>query len=116
MFGYDPSFRRMAPRPVKFLFFLAFAALALFALGHLVMYLWNEILVGATGVKALNFWQSLGLLLLSRILVGGWRFGARGDRWRHSHRGEHWKERWRQMNDEERAAFREKWKERCGKK
>ena len=111
----DHSSHRRTPPPVKFLFFLAMGALVLFVLGHLVMFLWNGILVEATGVKALNFWQSLGLLLLSRILVGGLRFGPSRGPWNASPR-RHWKEKWTHMSEEERAAFRAKWKERCERK
>lgn len=111
----DPSSRRRTPPPVKFLFFFAMGALFLLSLGYLVMYLWNGILVDATGVKALNFWQSLGLLLLSRILVGGFRFGPSRGPWNQSPR-RHWREKWMQMSEEERAAFRDKWKERCEKR
>ncbi|MBK7338253.1 MAG: hypothetical protein IPJ00_19800 [Saprospirales bacterium] len=113
---YDQSFNGgRIPRPVKFLFFLALAVLGLFLLGNIIMYLWNGILSEATGVKPLNFWESLGLLALSRILVGGWRFGGSRGHWKHSQRGQ-WKEKWMQMSEEERAAFRDKWQERCGKK
>ena len=111
MFYQHPSSRG----PLKFLFFLVMGALFLFVTGHVIMYLWNGILAGATGVKTLNFWESLGLLLLSRILVGGMRFGG-GSRGPWKNPRSHWKEKWMQMSEEERAQFREKWKERCGKK
>lgn len=105
----DPFSHRRTPPLAKFLFFALMAAFFLFVLGQVIMFLWNGILVGATGVKPLDFWQSLGLLALSRILVGGFRFGGRSPR-------RHWKEKWMQMSDEERAAFKERWKERCEKK
>ncbi len=107
---YNDHFsHRRTPPLAKFLFFLAMAAFLLFVLGQVIMFLWNGILVEATGVKPLGFWQSLGLLALSRILVGGLRFGSRPSR-------HNWKEKWMQMSDEERAAFKARWRERCEKK
>ncbi|MBK7408910.1 MAG: hypothetical protein IPL49_05660 [Saprospirales bacterium] len=91
------------------------AAFALFVVGHLILYLWNSILVEATGVQPLTFWKALGLLLLSRILVGGFRFGSSRGPWKKSPRS-HWKEKWMHMSEEERAEFRNKWKERCERK
>jgi len=45
---------------------------AVAAAGGMVMLLWNAVLVEATGVKPLGFWQALGLLLLCRLLFGRW--------------------------------------------
>ena len=67
----DNSTHRRVPKPVKGLFFLALAALFLFVLGQVIMFLWNNILAEVTGVKTLNFWQAIGLFVLARILFGG---------------------------------------------
>lgn len=75
--------------------------------GWAVMLLWNAILVPAAGASALTFWQGLGLLVLSRILVGG--FGGGKGR-----RGGPWKGKWANMTPEERMQFRDEWKQRCG--
>lgn len=113
---YNDHFsHRRTPPLAKFLFFLAMAAFFLFVLGQVIMFLWNGILVDATGVKPLGFWQSLGLLALSRILVGGMRFGASRGPWSRSSR-HNWKEKWMQMSEEERADFKARWRERCEKK
>ncbi len=50
-------------------------------LGLLVMSLWNALLPAILGVKAIGFWQALGILVLSRILVWRLRFPP-GDVWR----------------------------------
>jgi hypothetical protein len=94
---------------------IAFFALAALA----VMLLWNAILPEVVGVKPLNYWQSAGLLLLCRILFGHFP-GARwqkdhGRRNASSHRRE-WRQKWMTMSEEERAAFRDKWRERCQKR
>lgn len=98
----------------KGIFFALFFAGAVALAGAVVMLLWNAIVVPVTGFGALSFWQALGLLLLSRILFGGWR----GRRWRSyggSHKGHraHWREKWKNMSEEERAHFREAWRQRC---
>jgi hypothetical protein len=81
---------------------LVFVAVAVGAVGGAVMLLWNALLPPLFGWTAITFWQALGLLVLSRILVGGLR-----GRWGH---GGHWRARmaarWEQMSDEERAQFR----------
>jgi hypothetical protein len=41
-----------------------------------VMLLWNVLLPQIFGITAVNFWQALGLLALSKILFGGFGFGS----------------------------------------
>ena len=73
-------------------------------LGFAVEFLWNAIVPGVfLGVRTLDYRQALGLLVLSRILFGGFR--GRGGR---SARG--W-QRLESLTPEERARFR---KGRCG--
>jgi hypothetical protein len=87
---------------------LALAGFALFvALGAQVVHLlWNWLLPAIFGLPAITFWQALGILILTRILFGG--FGLGGNR-RYG-RGR----RWQQMSDEERDRFRQKMRERYG--
>jgi hypothetical protein len=76
--------------------------------GEVVMHLWNWLLPPLFGWHAITFWQGLGLLILCRILFGG--FGGHGnDRsgWRRS-RGP----RWERMTPEEREKFRKEMRER----
>jgi hypothetical protein len=81
---------------------------AVLLLGWAVMVLWNAILVPAAGLGMLSFWQGVGLLVLSRILVGG--FGRRGMGWK-GRQG--MQEKWASMNPEERERFRQQWRSRC---
>ena len=102
----------------RFFFFIPLMiAAAVLVFGSLVMFLWNSILPAVLGVGALTFWQAVGLLILCRILFGGFRGrpggGPRGFQWARRRRT---RERWMQMDDEERAAFREKLRERWGKR
>jgi hypothetical protein len=82
---------------------ITFAALALALLGYVVMTLWNAVLPAVTGLHAITYVQALGLLVLSRILVGGLRgWGRRGGHWRARMQA-----RWQQMTPEERERFRD---------
>jgi hypothetical protein len=77
--------------------------------GIVVMSLWNWLIPALFGGPALDFWQAIGLLVLTRILVG--RVG-RG----HGHWG--WRGRmrqdWQRMTPEEREKLRETMLKRCG--
>jgi len=42
-----------------------------FIFGYVVQYLWNGVMPAIFGVAHLTFWRAIGLLLLCRILVGG---------------------------------------------
>lgn len=85
-------------------------ALVVGAFSFAVMTLWNWLMPTLFGWSVIGFWQALGLLVLSRILFGGWR-GRPGY-------GMHWRqrmaERWEQMTPEEREKFRQGMRSRCG--
>ena len=94
-------------RGIRFaLFAVVFAAV--FSL--IVMSLWNWLMPALFGLHAISYWQALGLLILSKILFGGFR-GRSGPpmRWRR-----HMMERWEQMTPEEREKFRQSMRTRCG--
>jgi len=83
---------------------LAFIALA--ALGWLVMTLWNWVVPALfIGARMIDFPHALGLMVLSRILFGGFR--GHGGGWR----GRRQWQRWEQMTPEEREKFKNG---RCG--
>jgi len=96
---------RRKPYLIPLFLILGAGAIALF--GWAVMALWNAVLVPAAGANIITFWQALGLLILSRILVGG--FGGRGH-----HRGKHWKEKWAAMTPEEKEKFQDYCRQRWG--
>ncbi|MBW4890317.1 hypothetical protein KXQ82_11340 [Mucilaginibacter sp. HMF5004] len=103
----SPVRRKMAV-PFKLIFIVAF-----FALSAIVMWLWNELMPAITHVTTISYWQAAGLLILSRILFGGMPFGRGGrDRFRNGPPA-HIREKLMNMTDEERAQFKEQWKERC---
>jgi hypothetical protein len=72
-------------------------------LGALVMLLWNWVMPALfAGAARIDYWHALGLLILCRILFGGFRGHGHAD-W-HARR-EHW-QRWQAMTPEEREQFR----------
>jgi hypothetical protein len=91
---------------------IALAILAFIAIGgEVVLHLWNWLLPPLIGWRTITFWQALGLLVLCRILFGG--FGGRS-----FHRS-NWRrrmgERWESMTPEEREKFRQGVRGRCCK-
>jgi hypothetical protein len=87
-----------------------FATLAAAAVSFFVMSLWNVLMPGIFAVRSISFWQALGLLVLSRILFGGFRpYTGGGPRWRRR-----MMERWEQMTPEEREKFKQGMRHRCG--
>jgi hypothetical protein len=97
-------------RFLKVLKIALFVTLAAAAASFLVMSLWNILMPGIFAVRAISFWQALGILVLSKILFGGFRpypgGGARGRR--------HMMERWEQMTPEEREKFKQGMRRGCG--
>ncbi len=100
-------------------FFPLFILLALLAVSFAVYWLWNNVLVAVVPVKAVTYWQAVGLLTLSRILLGGFKFGPPSGRTPFGGRPDgppNWREKLHQMSDEDRQKFKSEWKKRCGDK
>jgi hypothetical protein len=87
---------------IRALKFLPIAVLFVALFGLIVMSLWNWLMPALFGWKVVTFWQAIGLVILSKILFGGFRGGPRGMHWRHR-----MMERWDKMTPEERERFRE---------
>lgn len=82
---------------------LLIAVVLFVVLGLLVMSLWNALLPAIIGVKSIDFWQALGLLVLSRILFGG--LGFRPGMFGMARERRRMHERWMQMTPEQREEF-----------
>ncbi len=97
---------RKKPYLIPLFLILGAAAFALF--GWLLMTLWNLALVPAVGANLISFWQALGILVLSRILLGG--MGGRR-KW-----GQRMamREKWMNMSAEDKEKFREQCRNRWG--
>lgn len=97
-------------RMMKILKFAVIAALIVTVLGFVVMRLWNWLTPALFGWHVITFWQALGILILSKILFGGFRGRPGPPRfWRHR-----MMERWAQMSPEEREKWRQSMRGRCG--
>ena len=100
--------------PLAILALLLFIALG----GEIVLQLWNWLLPPLFGWRQITFWQALGILVLCRILFGG--FGLHGGsrstvRRRVADRmADRVGDRWDHMTPEERERFRQRLRERCG--
>src|SRR3982074_3384127 len=89
------------------------------AVSFVVMLLWNALVPSLFAGPVLGFWQAAGLLVLCRILFGGFRGHGHRHGWRHRAGRGHWRRmtpeeadrirdgihRWRDMSREERRAF-----------
>ena len=81
---------------------IAMVAIPLFfaLVGEVVKLLWNALLPPLFGWRTITLWQGLGLLVLCRILFGGFGSGHGGGR------------RSKPMTPEERERFRQRMRER----
>ncbi|MDP9230941.1 MAG: hypothetical protein M3O67_09765 [Bacteroidota bacterium] len=101
--------RRFNERKVAM--FILIAAVAITVFSFIVMSLWNVILSPVLHISTITFVQALGILVLSKILFGGFRGGG----WHH--RRQYWKQnmeaKMANMTPEEREKFKQEWKNRC---
>lgn len=103
-------------RGLKMAFFFV---LAIIVFAYVFMLLWNWLLPDLFSLPEITFLQSVGLLILSKMLFGGFKKGGGG----HWHRKRAWKNKFQEkvskMTPEEKEEFKEKmknWSERwhCG--
>lgn len=77
----------------------------------IVQWLWNCILPEVLGVKSINYWQSMGILLLSKILFGG--FHGKFGQGMKNMRDKHFESKLEGMSDVEKEKFKEIFKNKC---
>jgi hypothetical protein len=98
----------------KFRFLIPLLVLGVIALVALAVYgLWNGVLTEVINVKAVTYWQALGILVLARILFGGFpgrRGGPFGPPWRRRMM----MKRWESLTPEQREKMREEMRQRFG--
>ena len=98
-------------RPRGFLFFIPLFILGVFAFTAIVMLLWNNVLAPVVHISAITFWQALGILVLSKILFGGFRGGGWG--YRRSYWRQRMMQKWDSMTPEEREKLKTELRNRC---
>jgi hypothetical protein len=99
--------------PARFIFIPIAVAAFLSLISLVVMQLWNHLLPDIFHIGVITFWQAMGLFILSKILFGfgkgGGRFGGQGGGpWMRKRMAEKFKN----MNPEEKARFKEQMKKR----
>lgn len=88
-------------------------AAGIFVFGTVVMLLWNGLLPAILGVKTITFWQAIGILVLSKILFGGFT-GRQGHHKCHGHgHPHHWRGKWMHLTPEQKEMMKSEWKGRC---
>lgn len=80
---------------------ILFGIVAAGIVGLVVAGLWNTLMPAIFGLRAITFWQALGLFLLGRLLFG--RFGG----WGHRMRKARFVHGWKDLTPEERQRFRQ---------
>ena len=80
--------------------------IALAGFGAAVWQLWNLLMPELFGLKALGYWQACGLMALSWLLFGGWRWPGRS-------RARHGRMQGRVLTPEQRGALGAAMKARC---
>ncbi|HQS05338.1 MAG: hypothetical protein B7X86_17425 [Sphingobacteriales bacterium 17-39-43] len=88
----------------RFVFFPLIGIAFLSLVSYVVMLLWNNLLPEILGVRAISFWQAMGIFILSKILFGFGKGGKMGSSWKRSRMAERFKE----MSPEEQEQFKAK--------
>jgi hypothetical protein len=92
-------------RGLRILKIVLIVIVAVTVMSFVTMSLWNWLMPALFGLRTIGFLQALGLIVLGKILFGGFRGGpGAGGRMRWRRR---MAERWEQMSPEEREKFRQ---------
>lgn len=90
-----------------------FGALMIFVFTGATMLLWNTLATAIFGLPAINFFQTIGLMILGRLITGGFRPGGWGGP--AQARKHFMRERWQHMSEDERKQFMQRWgRHGCG--
>jgi hypothetical protein len=97
-------------RALRVMKILVMVAVAFVVFGFVTMHLWNWLMPAIFGLRVITFGQAVGLVVLSKILLGGFTPRPGGRRgWRG-----HMEERWANMSAEERERMRSGMRGRWG--
>lgn len=99
--------KRWFKGPLFIILFLAVFTAAAFV----TMLLWNALIPVLFSGPVITFWQSAGLLILSKLLLGG--FGKGHRRHCHGSPGDIWRRKWREKYESMTPEEKEKLRSRC---
>ena len=85
-----------------------------FLLVALLQVLWNNLMPEIFGLRTISYWQSLGLLVLSKILFGG-GFGRPGGGFRRKFKRDRTLDS-SDISEEDKEKLREEWRRRFDSK
>jgi hypothetical protein len=92
----------------RWYFFVPLILAALVGFGFVTMYLWNWLMPVIFHLPEITFWQTVGLLVLSRIFFGGFGGHKHGHgHGHHHHCNKNLHEKWENMTPEEREKFQQ---------
>lgn len=97
-------------RRFKFLKIILMVLIFFSLVSAVVMTLWNWLMPELFDLTEIDIWQAAGILLLSKILFGGFKknhYGPDGPPWK-----KHWQKKWQNMPQDK----REKWKQHFASK
>lgn len=95
--------------------FIVLALLGVVVFSGIVMLLWNALLPTLFHFPVITFFQALGLLILSKLLFGGFRGGGPKQHWKNKMKQNLiMKQHWMKMSPEEKEKFKQEWSKRCG--
>lgn len=91
--------------------------LVVFLTSLLIMWLWNILIPQIFSGPVITYWQSMGLLVLAKLLFGGFGRGFRGrHHYDHRFRDEGWREKFRKKMENMTPEEREKFRRKCSSK
>ncbi len=88
----------------RWYFFIPLIVVAFIGFGFFTMHLWNWLMPMLFHLPEITFWQTIGLMVLSRLILG---FGCHRGRGHGHHCRRNMHEKWENMTPEEREKFRE---------
>jgi Ca2+/H+ antiporter, TMEM165/GDT1 family len=97
-------------KAIRILLFIAFFILLM---GTAVRLLWNGLMPSLFNLPIIDFWQAIGLTVLSRILTGGFKMDVGAASKEHWEQKRQMWEKFSAMTPEERDKWKTDWRDRC---
>lgn len=96
-------------KAVKIMKWTILGVVFVIAFGGIVMLLWNWLIPSIFGLREIGFWEALGLLVLGKVLFGGFHGKSKSGQ---MHWKQHYYNKFSSMTPEERERFKSKMKEK----